>query len=132
MPAGQEIHGCDLTQPVEQPGRAIASSCPGRPPRLLVQLRLDNAAEVSPRALGIVPVDVAERFSTEAPAHHLPEHSRSRPVEFGRQLLTRGTSPSIQAGIHTEAGARLAQPVIRWSYRTPPWALIHKRGSPNP
>jgi hypothetical protein len=127
-----EIHGSNLAQGLAQLGSDIPCSALGQMPHLLVQLRLDNEVEVSHRALDIDPVDAAERSSTEAPAHHLPDHSRSRPAEFGGQILMVGTSRSFQAIIHAEAVTRLAQPVMRWRHRTPCCVSIHKRGTPDP
>jgi hypothetical protein len=102
-PTGRDIHGGDLAQHVAQPRRDLSSSKLGHLPHLLMPLRLDDEEEVSQRALGIVPVDMARGFATEAPAHHLPESCSMRPVELGSQILKLGTSHRVQAGIPAEA-----------------------------
>jgi hypothetical protein len=69
-----------------------------------MQLRVDEEKEVLHGVLYIVLVDPARRFMSEAPVHHLPEHSRTRPVELHSQILKLGTSHRIQASIHADAG----------------------------
>jgi hypothetical protein len=47
-----------------------------------MQLAVDEGEEVSHRTLGIVPVDMGRRLTTQTPVHGLAQDRSTRPVEL--------------------------------------------------